>query len=56
MGHDPDFSMVLGEMTGVAAIQMRKGALARVDCEGRQIRAGRGFLRFLVPPEILANR
>jgi phosphohistidine phosphatase len=56
VGHDPDFSALLGEMTGVAAIQMRKGALARVDCEGGTIRAGRGLLRFLVPPEILASR
>jgi phosphohistidine phosphatase len=56
VGHDPDFSMVLGEMTGVAAIQMRKGALARVDYEGGVIRAGRGSLRFLVPPEILAGK
>lgn len=56
VGHDPDFSGVLGEMTGIAYVQMRKGALARVDYEGGTIRAGRGQLRFLVPPEILAAR
>ncbi len=56
VGHDPDFSTILGEMTGIAAIQMRKGALARVDCEGGAIRPGRGMLRFLVPPEILAAK
>jgi phosphohistidine phosphatase len=53
VGHDPDFSSVLGEMTGIPYLPMRKGALARVDCEGGALRPGRGTLRFLVPPEIL---
>jgi phosphohistidine phosphatase len=56
VGHDPDFSSVLGEMTGVAYVTMRKGALARVDFEGTRILPGQGALRFLVPPEILAPR
>jgi phosphohistidine phosphatase len=56
VGHDPDFSGVLGEMTGIAYVPMRKGALARVDFEGGTVRAGRGVLRLLVPPEILAAR
>jgi phosphohistidine phosphatase len=55
VGHDPDFSSLLGELVGVAVIPMRKGALARVDFDG-PIRSGRGILRFLVPPEILAGR
>jgi phosphohistidine phosphatase len=53
VGHDPDFSSLLGELVGVSMIPMRKGAVARVDFDGR-IRSGRGVLRFLVPPEILA--
>jgi len=55
VGHDPDFSELLGELVGVAVIPMRKGALARVDFEGR-IRSGRGVLSYLVPPELLAGR
>lgn len=55
VGHDPDFSSLLGELLGVAAVPMRKGALARVDFEGL-VRSGRGTLRFLVPPELLAGR
>jgi phosphohistidine phosphatase SixA len=55
VGHDPDFSSLLGELIGVAAVPMRKGALARVDFEGH-VRSGRGTLRFLVPPEILSGR
>ena len=56
VGHDPDFSMLLGEMVGTAAIPMRKGTLARVDFEGRDVVPGRGTLRFLVPPDLLAPR
>ena len=55
VGHDPDFSSLLGELIGVAAVPMRKGALARVDFEGH-VRSGRGTLRYLVPPEILSGR
>ena len=55
VGHDPDFSSLLGELLGVAVVPMRKGALARVDFDGR-IRSGRGVLRHLVPPELLAGR
>jgi phosphohistidine phosphatase len=53
VGHDPDFSELLGELVGVAVVPMRKGALARVDFEGH-VRSGRGVLRLLVPPELLA--
>jgi phosphohistidine phosphatase len=55
VGHDPDFSSLLGELLGVAAIPMRKGALARIDFEG-QVRTGRGVLRYLVPPELLSGK
>ena len=55
VGHDPDFSSLLGELIGAGIVPMRKGALARVDYEG-DVRDGRGLLRYLVPPEILAGR
>lgn len=56
VGHDPDFSFLLQELTGSPGVMMRKGALARVDYEGRSLLHGRGVLRFLVPPEVLATR
>ena len=56
VGHDPDFSDLLGELVGLPSIPMRKGALARVDLPGHPVRAGHGILRFLVPPEIMAAR
>lgn len=55
VGHDPEFSSLLGELIGVTDIPMRKGAVARVDFEGG-ISDGRGVLRYLVPPELLADR
>jgi phosphohistidine phosphatase len=56
VGHDPDFSELLGELLGLAEIQMRKGAFARVDLPGRVPAPGRGVLRFLLPPELLPER
>ncbi len=56
VGHDPDFSELLGELVGTGAIPMRKGALARVDFAGPIPAAGRGTLRYLVPPELLPGR
>jgi phosphohistidine phosphatase len=55
VGHDPDFSSMLGEMLGLSVLPMRKGTLARVDFEGAP-RGGRGVLRYLVPPDLLAER
>ena len=56
VGHDPDFSEVLGELLGVAAITMRKGTIARVDVDGPRLEPGGGILRYLVPPELLPSR
>ena len=52
VGHDPDFSELLGELCGAPSLQMRKGALARVDID-RPLRPGTGTLRWLVPPDLL---
>ena len=52
VGHDPDFTGLLTELTGGAPIVMRKGALARVDAE-RPLEPGGGDLRWLLPPELL---
>jgi phosphohistidine phosphatase SixA len=53
VGHDPDFSELLGELLGTPPIPMRKGALARVDVGSRSVVPGRAILRYLVPPELL---
>jgi phosphohistidine phosphatase len=55
VGHDPDFSGLLGELIGTYSIPMRKGALARIDFAGGEIAPGRGTLRFLLPPEVVAG-
>ena len=52
VGHDPDFSALLSTLVGAGEVPMRKGALARVDIEP-PIAAGRGTLRWLLPPELL---
>jgi phosphohistidine phosphatase SixA len=56
VGHDPDFSELLGELLGLSEITMRKGAIARVDVDSRRLAPGRGILRYLVPPELLPGR
>ncbi len=52
VGHDPDFSELVAELTGAPRISMKKGALARLDVE-LPLRAGLGRLRWLVPPDLL---
>ena len=56
VGHDPDFSHLLGALVGLDAIPMRKGAIARVDITGDRVAAGRGTLRYLLPPELVPER
>ena len=54
VGHDPDFSDLIGELVGVP-LALRKGALARVDL-AQPVEAGDGTLRWLIPPDALAPR
>ena len=54
VGHDPDFSELLSELVGTR-LEMKKGAFARVEIE-RPLRAGRGTLRWLLPPDALKTR
>lgn len=56
VGHDPDFSELLGELLGLPPVPMRKGAIARVDIGSRDVGAGRGTLRYLLPPELIPGR
>ena len=55
IGHDPDFSDVLSELCGADGLQMRKGALARIDLPDG-IAPGTGVLRWLIPPDALKRR
>ena len=55
VGHDPDFSELLGELIGLGMLPMRKGAYARVDV-GHPFGSGRGQLRYLLPPDLIPER
>ena len=52
IGHDPDFSDLLGELVDTTRVEMRKGALARIEVD-RPLRPGGGTLRWLIPPDSL---
>ncbi|MDA8202902.1 MAG: histidine phosphatase family protein [Chloroflexi bacterium] len=54
VGHDPDFTQLVEELTGAASIPMPKAALARLTCR-RPLVPGSGVLRWLVPPDLLAE-
>jgi phosphohistidine phosphatase len=47
VGHEPDFSGIIGALTGGSRVVMKKGGLARVDLLPG---AARGELVWLVPP------
>jgi phosphohistidine phosphatase len=49
VGHEPSFSMVIGQITG-ANVDMKKGGLARVDVERRE--PLRGVLVWLIAPKV----
>jgi phosphohistidine phosphatase len=51
VGHEPDFSAMVGELTGGSRLLMKKGGLARVDLELLEERAG--TLAWLLPPRVL---
>jgi phosphohistidine phosphatase len=54
VGHDPDFSDAASWLVG-ALIPMRKGALAVIDLPDREVGAGRGLLRWLLPPDAVTG-
>jgi phosphohistidine phosphatase SixA len=54
VGHDPDLSALLCYLIDAADISLKKGALATVDLETK-LGDGEGELRWLVPPELLAE-
>jgi len=54
VGHDPGFTDVVTLLAGTR-IAMAKGALARIDLPDREVRAGAGDLRWLLPPDAVAR-
>ncbi len=52
VGHDPDFSALAAELAGAPGLQLKKGALVRIDAE-RPLQPGGGIIRWLVPPDLL---
>ena len=54
VGHDPDFSSLLTYLIDAAGMTMKKGALATVDLHTK-LGDGEGELRWLVPPDLLAD-
>jgi phosphohistidine phosphatase len=54
VGHDPDFSAAASSLIG-AAIELRKGAIARIDLPDSKPAAGQGALRWLIPPGVVPD-
>jgi phosphohistidine phosphatase len=53
VGHEPDFSSTVSELTGGSEIVMKKGGVARVDLlEGPALQ---GQLVWLLPPKLLLS-
>ena len=55
VGHDPDFSDLAAALSGTEYLPMKKGTLARIDMS-LPVQAGGGVLRWLLPPELIAER
>jgi phosphohistidine phosphatase len=51
VGHEPDFSTMIGALTGGSRVLLKKGGLARVDLE--MLGEGAGTFVWLLPPRVL---
>lgn len=51
VGHEPDLSRILQELTGAASVRMRKGGMACVEFYGIP-EAGTGELAWLLDPDL----
>jgi len=51
VGHEPDFSALVGDLVGGAAIALKKGGLACVELTSASAPAGE--LLWLIPPKVL---
>ena len=52
VGHDPEFSELVSELLGWTGLEMKKGAIVRIDIE-RPLSPGGGSLGWLVTPDLL---
>lgn len=53
VGYEPDFSKVIGQLTGCRNLEMKKAGLARVDYD---LETKTGSLVWLLPPKVLLGR
>ena len=53
VGHEDDFSQMIGRLIGSGRVMMKKGSLARVDL--LQLQPPAGILSWLLPPKLLAR-
>jgi phosphohistidine phosphatase len=54
VGHEPDLSAAIGQLTGAASVRMRKGGLACVEFYGVP-EPGTGELAWLVDPDLYTD-
>lgn len=54
VGHEPDFSYVVGQLIGGAKVEMKKGAVACVEVQG--LARGSGTLKWLLTGRQMALR
>jgi phosphohistidine phosphatase len=54
VGHEPDFSIAIQELTGARAVRIRKGGLACVEFPGMP-EPGAGELAWLLDPDLYAE-
>jgi phosphohistidine phosphatase len=52
VGHEPDFSEIISELTGGSLLEVKKGSLAMVEIDSASMR---GILSFLIPPRFLQD-
>lgn len=53
VGHEPDFSRTIGELSGGANIVLKKGGLARIDLADSTSTSGE--MVWLIPPKLLVR-
>ncbi|HLY25286.1 MAG TPA: phosphohistidine phosphatase SixA [Aggregatilineales bacterium] len=51
VGHEPDFSTLIGQIVGGGSVELRKGGIA--CCELNSVKPPKGTLRWLLTPEWL---
>jgi phosphohistidine phosphatase len=53
VGHEPDFSLAVGDLIGGGTVAFKKGGLGRVDTSDASL--GDAELAWLLPPSVLAR-